>query len=140
MRLIVMGPPRSAKSVIAEYVAAKFGLEHIRTDDFRSEGWLKAKRKVLNYLKPRKDFVLSGMQAPRVLRAGLKVDAALVTVCDLESLKYHYWMAGDGHKNVEGVVKSTKTIIDEALRRNPTAVIYLNTSGKRCLKLNYEDS
>ena len=77
-RLCVAGPPMSGKSIISDR-AKEWGKRVVHTDDYRDAGipYVDAAYAILNDVVHLEEYVLAGVNVPRILRAGLKPDLVI---------------------------------------------------------------
>ncbi len=151
MIVAVVGPPRSAKSRIGAAIAELIGLkgdEHIKTDNWKQWTYLRAKDEIVKSIelamraKPDRDLVISGMQAPRVMRqlarnGSVFADIVVRVECNEATLHHFYTKEGDEHKipNLSRTIKATNTVIESWLevardKGHEPEVITVNSSIK----------
>lgn len=83
-RVAIVGGPNSGKTTLSRLVRDR---PVVHTDGFRHYSWAAVPEEVIKFVNQHantKGFVLEGVQAARVLRKGLKVDAVVVLVEPLE--------------------------------------------------------
>ncbi len=84
-RIAIVGGPRSGKSVLSR----QSNRPTIHTDDYRHRSWEAVPHAVIADILELDDperFIVEGVQVPRTLRKGLKVDVVVVLMEPLETL------------------------------------------------------
>lgn len=112
-RVAIAGGPRTGKTSLAQH--ARDGRLVVHTDDFIGHGDWAAMPGLVIDAAGSGPCLIEGVQVPRALRKGLRVDA----VVWLETPRVHL------SPRQEGMLKGTAKVFEEWLvRRGATAVIY----------------
>jgi len=101
-RIAVCGSPKSGKTTLVRGVR---GHAVIHTDSFMHDSWESVPHSVIAEVAKMSDpkFIVEGVQAPRTLRKGLKVDAVLWLPGSLAELS----------PRQQGMAKGTRTVLDD---------------------------
>ena len=140
MVIAIVGPTNSAKSTIGDALSKTYELDHIKTDYFKAWGYELVKEKVMTYINDNyqeKGFILSGMQAPRVLRqwardGETKADLLVKVECSDKTIEHFYREEGKEDKipSIPKQRKAAEKVVNDYLNlcKDKPEVITVNTS------------
>lgn len=115
--IVIVGPPKSGKSIIANQVYMQTDSYRLQTDQCITQGFagdLEQFFTDIETLLEEKSLVISGVQTPRLLRKGLKenkfhADLIIKVECSDHTIEYAYREAGEEDK-IQGALALKKTI------------------------------
>ncbi len=98
--ICIHGKSGSGKSTTAIQLAKALGYPLFHTDAYQHYGWDQSLYQLLNDLneRTRTECIVEGVQVPRLIRKGFRVDLIVETVCSDDTRVKRYEQRGHGKK------------------------------------------
>lgn len=114
--IVIIGPPCSGKSSIAQYISEQISYQYVSTDDYQNDVDLL----LYNISKYNKSLIIEGMLAYRLLRKGAQTqtfnpDLIIKLECNFKTIEHLYKKYRDSNKlnYVNGMVNGSNKIFNE---------------------------